>query len=146
MEASTTKTCEHCGAATASMFANDGSAVCERCYAYDQVVAGEVRASQHDLGLLASGDATSLDRSTSKAWHREFGSAILCTALAIGLYAWGAIDWNAMAYVGGALVTVMAIVLYVQGFRTRRFAQAEVPRIVEKASHAPPSMATRVTS
>ena len=145
MEASSKKTCEHCNAADATMFANDGSAVCERCYAYDQVVAGELRASQHDLGLLASGDATSLDTAASKAWHSEFGWAIGATLLSVALYAYGAYDWNATAYVAAAVLTLMAIVLWVQGVRTRRFAKAEVPKVMEKASHPPPAMAARAT-
>ena len=143
MTAGTQTICEHCGAVGANMFSNDGSHVCQKCYAYDTVVAGELRASQVDLGLTASGDALVLETSTAKAWHGELATSIVFGLLAIVLFAYGIYDQNAAAYVAGSLTALIAIPLAFQAARTLRFARDVAPRIVERASSAPPPQLER---
>jgi hypothetical protein len=143
MTASKKTDCEHCGAVGADMFSNDGSRVCQRCFAYDQVVAGELRASQHDLGLTESGDATTLVSAAGKTWHQELGASIVLGILAATLFAYAVYAQNVLAYVAGGLITLVVLPLSVQAVRTMRFARSEVPRIVARASSAPPGQYAR---
>ena len=71
--------------------------------------------------------------------------SLVLSVCAAALFAFAAYDQNAMAYGVGGLVTLMAIVLAVQAVRTKRFAKAELPKIVERASHPPKSMRARTT-
>ena len=135
------KTCMHCGAVGADLFANDGSRVCERCFAYDQVVAGELRVSQADLGLLPTGDASDLAHATEVAGRNEW---LIVGGLAAGALAflyWGVAN-NPFGYFGAGILGIMALLMAFQAFRTARFAKKVAPIIERRASSAPPPAMT----
>jgi len=135
------KTCMHCGAVGADLFANDGSRVCERCFAYDQVVAGELRVSQADLGLTPTGDASDLAHATQRVGRNEWLIVGGLAAAALAFAYWG-IQNNPFGFFGAGILAVMALLMALQAFRTGRFARTAALEIEKRASSAPPPAMT----
>ncbi|MDM7915891.1 MAG: hypothetical protein QUU85_11615 [Candidatus Eisenbacteria bacterium] len=136
MSAQTSKTCQHCGASGASMYADDGSLVCDRCFAYAKVVTADLRASQSQLGLTATGDAEhivekarSLGMWESLVAIASSGGAVACFVLA---------GSHPMGILFGSVLAVVALVTTVMAIRTMRFAKTEAPEIQKRASMPPP--------
>lgn len=135
------KTCMHCGAVGADLFANDGSRVCERCFAYDQVVAGELRVSQADLGLMPTGDASDLAHATERVGRNEWFIVAGLVAAALAFLYWGVMN-NPIGYFGAGILGVMAALMAFQAARTASFAKKVAPVIERRASSAPPPAMT----
>lgn len=130
------KACAHCGATPAELFANDGSAVCDRCFAYDQVVAGELRVSQHKYGMQETGDATTLVAASKKAGRNEMLVAVACIAGAITVAVMG--KGHEVYYFAAGILGLIGLIVGGQSLMTLRFATKAAPEIVRRASTAPP--------
>jgi hypothetical protein len=130
------KVCAHCGGTPADLFANDGSAVCDRCFAYDQVVAGELRVSQHKYGMQETGDATTLVAASRKAGRNELLLALAVLAGAITLFVLS--KGHELYYFGAGILGLIGLILLGQAILTLRFSATKAPEIVRRASTAPP--------
>lgn len=128
--------CAHCGAVPADLFANDGSAVCDRCFAYDKVVAGELRVTQHKYGMQETGDATTLLEASKKAGRNEMITALvfLVAAAAVLIYFRG----HEVSYFIGGILALIGLIVGGGAISTMRFAKNQAPEIVRRASTAPP--------
>lgn len=136
MSAQSTKTCQHCGAVGASMYAEDGALVCDRCFAYAKVVSADLRASQGQLGLSATGDAEHI---VQKARSLGAWESALAVAAAIGaIVAFVVFGRHPMGMLLGGACALVALVSGGMAVRTMRFAATEAPEIQKRASMPPP--------
>lgn len=141
MSAQSTKTCQHCGASGASMYADDGALVCDRCFAYAKVVTADLRASQAQLGLSATGDAEHIVQKAKSlgVWESvlavaAIGGAVACFVLA---------GHHPMGLLFGGLCALVGLVAGTMAIRTMRFASTEAPEIQKRASMPPPPPSVR---
>lgn len=141
MSGSDSKTCQHCGAIGASMYADDGQLVCDRCFAYAKVVTSDLRASQAQLGMLPTGDAEHIVEKSRSLGLTEAVTALASAGIAAACFVVGA--GHPMGMLFGAVFAIVALMVGVMAFRTLRFASTEAPQIQKRASMPPPPASTR---
>ena len=87
MDQTLSKQCTRCGAAGAELYANDGALVCDTCFSYDQIVTGDLRASQEHLGMIPTGEVSGLVEGAEHTWHRAAAGAVVMAIVSGALMA-----------------------------------------------------------
>lgn len=129
--------CQHCGAAGASAYANDGALVCDACAAYDQIVSAELRVSQADLHVVPTGDADHLSEAAKRAARaRTIIASVVIVCSVVTLLVGARIG---LAYVASIVGFFLATILLVDARRLRTFAKLDAPEIERRATSSPPA-------
>ena len=136
MDQTLSKQCTRCGAAGAELYANDGARVCDTCFSYDQIVTGDLRASQEHLGMIPTGEVSGLVEGAEHTWHRAAAGAVVMAIVSGALFFYSA--GEELIIVAAIAAAVAAIVAAGFAFRTMRFAKKEAPEVVRRSSMPPP--------
>lgn len=136
MDQSLSKQCTRCGAAGAELYANDGALVCDTCFSYDQIVTGDLRASQEHLGMTPTGEVSGLVEGAEHTWHRAAAGAVFMALVSAALFYYAA--GEELIIVAAIAAAAAALVAGGFAFRTMRFAQKEAPEVVRRSSMPPP--------
>lgn len=136
MDQTLSKQCTRCGAPGAELYANDGALVCDTCFSYDQIVTGDLRASQERLGMSATGEVSGLVEGAEHTWHRAAVGAVFMAIVSAALFFYSA--GEELIVVAAICAAVAALISAAFAFRTMRFAKKEAPEVVRRSSMPPP--------
>ncbi len=135
------KTCQHCGAQGASMYAEDGQLVCDRCFAYAKVVTTDLRASQAQLGMVPTGDAEHIVEKSRTLGLTEAATALVAAGISAACFVLA--TGHPMGLLFGGVFAIVALMVGAMAVRTMRFAAQEAPQIEKRASMPPPPASNR---